>query len=76
MFQAAEDIPGPQNSSDLEVEQRKPLPSRFCCSVTESRPTLCDPMDCSMPGSPVLRYLQEFAQIHVNCQVGSDEAKV
>ena len=24
------------------------------CSVTESRPTLCDPFDCSMPGSPVL----------------------
>ena len=27
---------------------------------------LCDPMDCSMPGSSVLHYLPEFAQIHVN----------
>ena len=24
-----------------------------CCSVTKSRPTLCDPMDCSPPGSSV-----------------------
>ena len=23
-----------------------------CCSVTQSGPTLCDPMDCSMPGFP------------------------
>ena len=28
-----------------------------CCSVTKSCPTLCDPMDCSMPGFPVLHYL-------------------
>ena len=28
--------------------------------------TLCDPMDCSMPGFPVLHYLPEFAQIHVH----------
>ena len=28
--------------------------------------TLCDPMDCSMPGFPVLPYLPEFVQTHVN----------
>ena len=28
---------------------------------------LCDPKECSQPGSPVLHYLQEFAQIHVHC---------
>ena len=27
-----------------------------CCSVTELCPTLCDPMDCSTPGSSVLHY--------------------
>ena len=27
--------------------------------------TLHDPMDCSMPGFPVLHYLSEFAQTHV-----------
>ena len=28
--------------------------------------TLCDPMDCSKPGFPVLRYLLEITQIHVH----------
>ena len=27
--------------------------------------SLCDPMDCHMPGFRVLHYLMEFAQIHV-----------
>ena len=35
-------------------------------SVSESCPTLCNPMDCSTPGSPVHHYLLEFAQIHVH----------
>ena len=35
-----------------------------CCSVTQSGPTLCDPMDCSMPGFPVLHHLPELAQTH------------
>ena len=37
-----------------------------CCSVAKSCPTLCDPMDYSMPCSPVLHYLLEFAQIHIH----------
>ena len=37
-----------------------------CCSVIKSCPTLCDPMDCSMPGFPVLHYLLESAQTHVH----------
>ena len=28
-------------------------------------PPLCNPMDCSTPGFPVLHHLPEFAQIHV-----------
>ena len=28
--------------------------------------TLCDPMNCSTPGFPVLHYLSQFAQIHVH----------
>ena len=36
-----------------------------CCLVAQSCPTLCDPMDCSMPGFPVLHHLPEFAQTHV-----------
>ena len=40
----------------------------FCCCllVTKLCPTLCSPMDCSMPGFPVLHCLLEFAQIHVH----------
>ena len=33
----------------------------FCCSVTQSCPTLCDPMNYSTQGFPVLRYLLELA---------------
>ena len=36
-----------------------------CCSVTQSSPTLCDPMDCSTPGFSVLHYFLEFAETHV-----------
>ena len=39
--------------------------SSFCCSVAQACLTFCDPMDCSMPGFPVLHYLPEFAQTHV-----------
>ena len=34
-------------------------------SSVQSCLTLCDPVDCSMPGFPVLHYLMEFAQTHV-----------
>ena len=39
-----------------------------CVLVTQSRPTLCDPMDCSLPGSSVYGILQarilEWGAIH------------
>ena len=35
-------------------------------SVTQSCPTLCDPMDCSSPDLPVHHQLPEFTQIHVH----------
>ena len=38
-------------------------------SVAQLCPTLCDPMDCSMPGFPVHHQLPEPTQIHVH-QVG------
>ena len=34
-------------------------------SVAQSRLTLCDPMDCHMPGFPVHHQLPELAQTHV-----------
>ena len=36
-----------------------------CCSVTQSCPALCDPMNYSTPGFPVIHYLPELAQTHV-----------
>ena len=35
-------------------------------SVTQSCPTLCDPMDCSTPGLAVHQQLPERAQTHVH----------
>ena len=35
-------------------------------SVAQSCLTLCDPMDCSMPGLPVHRHLPESTQTHVH----------
>ena len=35
-------------------------------SVTQSCPTLCDPMDCSVPGFPVHHQLTKFTQTHVH----------
>ena len=35
-------------------------------SVAQVCPTLCNPMNCSMPGLPVHHQLPEFTQIHVH----------
>ena len=39
---------------------------KACGSVAKSRLTLCDPMECNTPDSPVLHCLLEFAQTHVH----------
>ena len=38
----------------------------YHCSVAKLCPTLCNPIDCSMPGFPILHNLLEFAQTHVH----------
>ena len=45
-----------------------PSPHRkaCCCSVAQLCPSLCDPMDCSMPGFPALHQLPELAQTHAH----------
>ena len=35
-------------------------------SVTQLCPTLCNPMNCSMPGLPVHHQLPEFTQTHIH----------
>ena len=37
-----------------------------CCSVTQSCLTLCDSIDCSMPGLPVPHHVPKFVQVHVH----------
>ena len=42
---------------------------KLCFVFVESLsrvPTLCDPMDCSTPGFPVLQHLLELAQTHIH----------
>ena len=51
-------------SPSLQQSLRKSHMYPLCCSVTESCSALCNPMDRSTPGFPVL-YLPEFAQTHV-----------
>ena len=43
-------------------------PSHYIAGVVQllSCVRLCDPMDCSTPGSPVLHHLLKFAQTHVH----------
>ena len=50
----------------LVIPQKGKHRITICCSVAQLCLTLCDPVDCSTPGFPVLHYLVEFAQIHVN----------
>ena len=45
---------------------RKVMTKLQFSSVPQSCPTLCDPMNCSMPGFPVHHQLPEFTQTHVH----------
>ena len=53
-------------------KKRKDFNNKFCLasaqfsSVTQSCPTLCDPMNRSTPGLPVHHQLPEFTQTHVH----------
>ena len=47
------------------VEERTSYPCQFS-SVTQSCPTVCDPMNHSMPGLPVHHQLPVFTQTHVH----------
>ena len=50
------------NKIQLYSNKSKIFLKGYCCSVTKSCPALCDPMDCSSPGFPILHYLPEFVQ--------------
>ena len=48
------------------MEKREPFYTVQLNSVTQLCPTLCDPMDCCMPGLPVHHQLLECTQTHVH----------
>ena len=50
----------------LQWRLGRDLQRHHCCAVVQSCLTLCDPMDCSTPGFPVLHHLPELAQTHVH----------
>ena len=50
---------------DAETKDRQLGNSQFS-SVAQSCLTLCDPMDCSTPGFPVLHQFPELTQTHVH----------
>ena len=43
-----------------------PLAQNICCSVIQLCPTLCDPMDCGMPGLSVHHPVLELTHTHVH----------
>ena len=52
-------------STGLGAQQKCPGSVQFS-SVTQSCPTLCDPMNCSTPGLPVHHQLPEFTETHAH----------
>ena len=59
-------------SGKLHTASKHTCSYSCCCSVAQLCPTLCDPIDCSTPGFPVLHCLLELAQIHVELMMPSN----
>ena len=57
---------GGQESVTEEEEPGVVTDCPCCFSVTKSCLTLCNPRDCSVPGSLALHHLPEFARVHVH----------
>ena len=53
-------------ASDGKCQPRQLFSSVQFSLVTQSCPTLCDPMNCSTPGLPVRHQLPEFTETHVH----------
>ena len=53
-------------SKEEKEQVKSPSFSSQFSSFAQSCPSLCDPMDCSMPGLPVHHQLPEFSQTQVH----------
>ena len=49
-----------------EIYRFNAIPVAAAAKPLQSCPTLCNPIDGSSPGFPVLHYLPEFAQTHMH----------
>ena len=56
-----------QEQGGKPIEVKSSYPSVQFSSVAQLCPTLCNPMNRSMPGLPVYHQLPEFTQTHVHC---------
>ena len=56
----------PAQPVEVDLRGGQTVKQIICCSAIQSCPTLCNPMDCSMPGFTVLHHLLDFAQTHVH----------
>ena len=57
---------GDKGSEEQAASYSPPLPKFQFSSVSQSCPTLCDPINYSTPGFPVHHQLPEFTQTHVH----------
>ena len=63
----SEKSPSPHPSEPLRRESNLLSKTKTkASSVAQLFPTLCNPMDCSMPGLPIHHQLPELAQTHVH----------
>ena len=60
------EIHGQRSLVGYSLWGRKESDTTEYCSLSQSCPTLCDPMDYSKPGFPVLHHLLELAQTHIH----------
>ena len=60
-MQQQKPVPSPTSLNDVHLNKSSQL-----SSVAQLCPTLCNYMDCSMPGFPVHHQLLEHAQTHVH----------
>ena len=66
MDKSLQNKPGTQGQILHDSNYMSSLSSVQFSSLAQSCPTFCNPMDCSMPGFPVLHCLLEVAQTHVH----------
>ena len=59
-------VPGVEEETVTQIHKQIAPESVLLSTVTQSCPTLCDPMNYSTPDLPVHHQLPEFTQTHVH----------